>query len=171
MTRHHQEYWTYQKDLLKLAGNCKIWISQVPWLPKCPSTRVPQVLEWPSVKYPSSARVLECPSSALWVSLEWFWCALYRVSHSGRGHGEGIPIEKWSSFPGNDSWKKTPKIRNCHWYLCFSHKISLEKDGRNSTSMWFSHLGHSKVKEFNRKTGCFRHCTVNGVILQLPAVF
>ena len=169
MTRHHQEYWTYQKDLLKLAENCKIWISQVPWLPKCPSTRVPQVLEWPSVKSPSSARVLECPSSALWVSLEWFWCALYSVSHSGRGHGEGIPIEKWSSFPGNDSWKKTPKIRNCHWYLCFSHKTSL--DGRNSTSMWFSHLGHSKVKEFNRKTGCFRHCTVKGVILQLPAVF
>ena len=47
--------------------------------------------------------------------------------------------EKWSPFQE----PRTRKIGNCI-NLCFTHKITLEEDGRNSTKMWFFHLKHSK---------------------------
>ena len=47
--------------------------------------------------------------------------------------------EKWSPFQE----PRTRKIGNCI-NLCFTHKITLEEDGRNSTKTWFSHLKHSK---------------------------
>ena len=51
--------------------------------------------------------------------------------------------EKWSPFQEMVRRKRTRKIGNCI-NLCFTHKITLEEDGRNSTRMWFSHLKHSK---------------------------
>ena len=51
--------------------------------------------------------------------------------------------EKWSPFQEMVARKRTRKIGNCI-NLCFTHKITLEEDGRNSTRMWFSHLKHSK---------------------------
>ena len=51
--------------------------------------------------------------------------------------------EKWSPFQEMVRRKRTRKIGNCI-NLCFTHKITLGKDGRNSTKMWFSHLKHSK---------------------------
>ena len=73
--------------------------------------------------------------------------------------------------------KSTRKIGNCHQYLCFTYKATLEKDGRNSTKTWFSDLKHSwfcKKSEtvclktyflINRTIDCNQHCTVNVVIL------
>ena len=59
----------------------------------------------------------------------------------------------------------------------FNHKTTLEKDGRNSTRMWFYHLEQSrfcgKWNSFfkilyylvNHTIGCNQQCTVNSVIL------
>ena len=73
------------------------------------------------------------------------------------------PTEKWTP-PPSPNWKTT-----LHWKAnspsrkqfleknpqkleaCISpHKTTLEKDDRNSTKMWFSHLEHSK---FCKKNG------------------
>ena len=47
------------------------------------------------------------------------------------------PFRKW--FLEKESEKSETVIN-----LYFTHKITLEKDGRNSTKIWFSHLKHSK---------------------------
>ena len=52
-------------------------------------------------------------------------------------------VEKWSSLPGNDSWKKNPKLETVV-NTFVSIKKNAKKNGRNSTRMWFSPLEHSK---------------------------
>ena len=66
------------------------------------------------------------------------------------------PIEKYSLLPENDSQKKNPKIRNCHSYLCFTHKTALEKDEQKFHKNVIFSLGAyqifvRKVKQFIRK--------------------
>ena len=55
------------------------------------------------------------------------------------------PLKSKAPFQEINHRKKTPKeIGNSHYYLCFTYETTLEKDGRNSTEMWFSYLEHSK---------------------------
>ena len=65
------------------------------------------------------------------------------------------PLKNEAPPPLSDRLK-TLKNRKVALILVFNRKATLEKDGRNSTGTWFSHLGHSKfcvrkVKQFVRK--------------------
>ena len=44
-------------------------------------------------------------------------------------------------------WKKLKNIGNFHQYLWFTHKITLEKDGRNSTKTWFFSFAAFKITQ------------------------
>ena len=58
---------------------------------------------------------------------------------------------------GNDSYileknsKKSDTVINT--YFCFTNKTTMEKDNRNSTKAWFSHLEYSQFHE-KSKTVC-----------------
>ena len=100
-------------------------------------------------------------------------CLLFskRVSHSGgRGGHWGVTASydffdphffhpfffsknQWPTvLPSGKKERKITKTRNCHQYLCFTHKTALETDSRNSTKTWFSHFKFrtkSKVNGLN----------------------
>ena len=48
-----------------------------------------------------------------------------------------FPLKSEAPFLERILRKKTQKFGNCHYYLYFNHKITSEKDRRNSTKMWF----------------------------------
>ena len=56
------------------------------------------------------------------------------------------PSHYWKVNPPSMKWllEKNKKKSETVINTCFTHKMTLEKDGRNSTKMRFSHLQHSK---------------------------
>ena len=64
------------------------------------------------------------------------------------------PLKSEAPFQTTIPRKKNKNNRKLPLILCFTHKRTLEKDGRNSTKTWFSHFEHSKFCR-KRETVCY----------------
>ena len=56
-----------------------------------------------------------------------------KMKHPSEKPTPPTPLKSEATFQERIPRTKPQKIGNCHYYLCFNHKTTLKKGGRNST--------------------------------------